>query len=103
MNYWSGFLSKGEMWKEKLVVKSLGMIHNTPMSTVTEIMDNVLDLPRVDRSYLVKKLLESLEVTDSLTVNQRSMIDRRSSEMAKGKVKPLSMEQLKQEVAKRLA
>jgi len=79
------------------------MIHNTPMSTVTEIMDNVLDLPRADRSYLVKKLLESLEVTDSLTVNQQNMIDRRSSEMVNGKVKPLSMEQLKQEVAKRLA
>jgi len=78
-------------------------MHNTPMASVTEMMDNVLDLPRVDRSYLVKKLLESLDMTDSLTVNQRSMIDRRSSEIADGKVKPLSMEQLKQEVANRLA
>jgi putative addiction module component (TIGR02574 family) len=73
------------------------------MATVTEMMDNLLDLPRVDRSYLVKKLLESLEQTESLTADQRSMIDRRSSEMADGKVKPLSMEQLKQEVANRLA
>ena len=88
---------------EKMVVKSLEIMHNTPMASVTEMMDNVLDLPRVDRSYLVKKLLESLDMTDSLTVNQRSMIDRRSSEMADGKVTPLSMEQLKQEVANRLA
>lgn len=78
-------------------------MYNAPMATLTEMMDNVLDLPRVDRSYLVKKLLESLERTDSLTVDQRSMIDRRSSEMADGKVKPLSMEQLKQDVANRLA
>jgi putative addiction module component (TIGR02574 family) len=73
------------------------------MATVIEMMDNVLELPRADRSYLAKKLLESLDRTDSLTENQRNMIDRRSVEMKNGKINPLSMEQLQQEVAKRLA
>ena len=77
-------------------------MHTAPMATVTEIMDNVLDLPRVDRSYLVKKLLESLDVVDSLTVDQLATLDRRSSELGDGKVKPLSMEQLKQAVTIRL-
>ena len=70
--------------------------------TVTEIMDNVLELPRADRSYLAKKLLESLDRRDSLTVAQRSVIERRSSELSEGKVKPLSVEDLKRDVAKRL-
>jgi len=73
------------------------------MATVIEIMDEVLDLPRADRSYLAKKLLESLDQTDSLTVNQQGLVDRRSAEMKEGKVKPLSLEKLKQEVASRLA
>lgn len=73
------------------------------MATVIEMMDSVLELPRADRSYLAKKLLESLDRTDSLTENQRNMIDRRSVEMKNGKISPLSMEQLQQEVAKRLA
>ena len=72
------------------------------MATVMEMMDNVLELPRADRSYLAKKLLESLDRTDSLTENQRNMIDRRSVEMKNGQINPLSMEQLQQEVAKRL-
>ncbi len=72
------------------------------MATVIEMMDNVLELPRADRSYLAKKLLESLDRTDSLTENQRNMIDRRSVELKNGKITPLNMEQLQEEVAKRL-
>jgi putative addiction module component (TIGR02574 family) len=73
------------------------------MANVTEIMDNVLELPRADRSYLAKKLLESLDRRDSLTVAQQSELDRRSSELSDGKVNPLSLEDLKRDVAKRLA
>ena len=73
------------------------------MANVTQIMDNVLELPRADRSYLAKKLLESLDRRDSLTVAQQSELDRRSSELSDGKVNPLSLEDLKRDVAKRLA
>ena len=73
------------------------------MANVTEIMDKVLELPRADRSYLAKKLLESLDRRDSLTVAQQSELDRRSSELSDGKVNPLSLEDLKRDVAKRLA
>ena len=31
------------------------------MSTISEIMNEVLELPRNDRSYLVSKLIESLD------------------------------------------
>ena len=73
------------------------------MANVTQIMDDVLELPRADRSYLAKKLLESLDRRDSLTVAQQSELDRRSSELSDGKVNPLSLEDLKRDVAKRLA
>jgi hypothetical protein len=38
------------------------------MAVFPEIMQEVLKLPRTDRSYLAKKLIESLEVDESFTV-----------------------------------
>lgn len=73
------------------------------MAAVSEIMQEVLSLPRTDRSYLAKKLIESLEMDDSFTVEEMEIFNRRSREIRQGSVTPLTLEQLQQNVGARLA
>jgi hypothetical protein len=73
------------------------------MAAVLEIIQEVLNLPRTDRSYLAKKLIESLEMDDSFTVEEMETFNRRSREIRQGSVKPLTLEQLQQNVGTRLA
>jgi hypothetical protein len=73
------------------------------MAVVLEIMQEVLNLPRTDRSYLAKKLIESLEIDDSFTVEEMEIFNRRSREIREGSVSPLTLEQLQQNVDARLA
>jgi hypothetical protein len=73
------------------------------MAAVLEIMQEVLSLPRTDRSYLAKKLIESLEMDDSFTVEEMETFKRRSSEIREGTVSPLTLEQLERNVGARLA
>ena len=73
------------------------------MAGVSEIMQEVLSLPRTDRSYLAKKLIESLETDESFTTEEMEIFNRRSRETREGLVKPLTLEQLQQNVAARLA
>jgi Putative addiction module component len=73
------------------------------MAAVLDIMQEILSLPRTDRSYLAKKLIESLEMDDSFTVEELETFKRRSSEIREGSVKPLTLEQLERNVGARLA
>ena len=73
------------------------------MAVVSEIMQEVLKLPRTDRSYLAKKLIESLEVDESFTIEEMEIFQRRSREIREGSVKPLTLEQLQRNVDARLA
>ena len=73
------------------------------MAAVTEIIQEVLNLPRTDRSYLAKKLIESLEMDESFTGEEMETFNRRSLEIREASVKSLTLEQLQQTVAARLA
>ena len=68
------------------------------MAAFPEIMQEVLKLPRTDRSYLAKKLIESLEVDDPFTVEEMATFYHRSREIREGSVKPLTLEQFQQNV-----
>ena len=73
------------------------------MAAVLDIMQEVLSLPRTDRSYLAKKLIESLEMDETFTVEELETFKRRSSEICEGSVSPLTLGQLERNVAARLA
>ncbi|MEO5916584.1 MAG: addiction module protein [Luteolibacter sp.] len=73
------------------------------MAAVTEIMADVLKLPRTERSFLAKKLLESLETDEPFSTEELKMFQNRSAEIREGRVKPLTLEQLQQEVSSRMS
>jgi len=69
------------------------------MPTVTDIIDDVLSLPRTDRGYLAQKLIESLDDERDLTDDEKATLDRRSQEIKDGTVTALTLDQLKQQVS----
>ncbi len=73
------------------------------MPVVSEIMQDVLKLPRTERSFLAKKLLESLETDESFSAGEMQEFQRRSREIREGSVKPLTLEELQKNVSARLA
>lgn len=73
------------------------------MAAVTEIMQDVLKLPRTERSFLAKKLLESLESGETFDAEELQIFESSSREIREGTVKPLTLDQLRQEVVARLA
>ena len=73
------------------------------MVAVAEIMDELLGLPRAERSYLAAKLIESLETDAPFTAEELETFSRRSREIREGIVEPLSLEQLEQKVRAALA
>lgn len=73
------------------------------MSTVTELMGDVLDLPRTDRTYLAKKLLESLDREETLTEAQKNTLVRRSQELRDGTVAAMGLDDLKEAVRQKTA
>ncbi|MDF1813024.1 MAG: addiction module protein [Verrucomicrobiales bacterium] len=54
------------------------------MTSVLEIMDHVLKLPRTDRGYLAQKLIESLDEDTELSDAEKEVLDRRSRELKDG-------------------
>jgi putative addiction module component (TIGR02574 family) len=66
------------------------------MAAVTEIMQDVLKLPRTERSFLAKKLLESLETDESFSAEELGLFRSRSREIHEGREKPMTLEQLQQ-------
>jgi hypothetical protein len=73
------------------------------MAAVADIMQEILKLPRTDRSFLAKKLIESLETDESFSADEMEIFKRRSRDVRDELVKPLTLEQLQQNVAARLA
>jgi len=69
------------------------------MTTVTEIINEVLSLPRTDRGYVAQKLIESLDDERDLTADEKATLDRRSREMKDGTVTPLTLDELKRQVS----
>ncbi len=72
------------------------------MASVTDIINDVLSLPRTDRGYLAQKLIESLDDERDLTDDEKATLDRRSQEMKDGTVTPLTLDELKQQVSESL-
>ena len=72
------------------------------MAAVTEIMQDVLKLPRTERSFLARKLLESLDADETFNPDEMEVFQNRSRETREGSVRPLTLDQLRQEVATRM-
>ncbi len=69
------------------------------MMAVPEIMREIMDLSRQDRSYLAKKLIESLEGEEPFSEEEKAVFSRRSREIRESVVQPLSLGQLKEALA----
>jgi hypothetical protein len=76
------------------------MIH---MSATSEMIRDVLSLPRPERSFLARKLIESLEADESFTAEELRSFEKRSQEIRDGVVTPLSLGELRQKVNSRFA
>ena len=72
------------------------------MAAVTELMQDVLKLPRAERSFLARKLLESLETEENFGSGELEVFQNRSREIREGSVKPLTLDQLQREVSARM-
>jgi hypothetical protein len=73
------------------------------MSADSQIMQDVLKLPRAERSFLAKKLLESLENDEGFHGADMEEFNQRSGEIREGLVKPLTLEELQNHVSGQLA
>lgn len=73
------------------------------MAAVTDIMRDVLKLPRTERSFLAKKLLESLESDESFNAEEMKEFQSRSLEIREGRVEPMTLTQLQREVSCRIS
>lgn len=73
------------------------------MNTAFELMDDVLKLPREDRSYLATKIIESLDKNDDLSPEWMEELDSRVESWRSGVSPSVSSEELHQEIRDRLA
>jgi len=69
------------------------------MATVTDLINDALRLPRTDRGYLARKLIESLDEERDPTDAEKATLDRRSREMKDGTVTALTLDQLEEQVS----
>lgn len=74
------------------------------MSTVIELMDQALSLPRTDRGYLARKLIESLdeEPEEKLSPEWRAELDRRLQSVKDGTAKTTPHDQVMAEAREQL-
>lgn len=72
------------------------------MSTALDFMNDLLSLPRSDRSYLASKLIESLEGGDALSEEQIAEYDNRFERWKSGEETAMTREQMDLEVEKML-
>ena len=70
------------------------------MITIAKIMDEVLELPRSDRSYLATKLIESLNDEPDLSPEWRAEIASRVARRETGETHQISQEELHQDIEK---
>ena len=72
------------------------------MATLAEIMDDVLQLPRIDRSYLAQKLIESLD-REVLSETALQEYDKRVERWNSGQSKASTAEELDTKISDMLA
>ncbi len=85
------------------VVKWGEIVHNVAMANVTEIVDNVLGLPRTDRSYIARKLIESLDQEAELSPEWMEEIEQRVARRQSGETKSVSSEEVHAEIERIIA
>jgi putative addiction module component (TIGR02574 family) len=73
------------------------------MTTVAQIMSEVLELPRSDRSYLASKLIESLDDEQDLSPEWKTEIGRRVERRKSGEASQISQDELHRDIGKILA
>jgi len=73
------------------------------MITVAQIMNEVLELPRSDRSYLAAKLIESLDEEQELSPEWIAEIGRRVQSRTSGESTQISQDELHRDIEKILA
>jgi hypothetical protein len=73
------------------------------MSADSQIIQDVLKLPRAERSFLAKKLLESLETDAGFHQTEIQEFDQRSGEIRAGIVEPMTLDELQTQVSAQLA
>ena len=73
------------------------------MSTTEELLAEVLRLPRAERARVVEELLSSLEEpADEVAVAWAAELERRSQEVAEGRVQTVAWETVRTEILKEL-
>jgi putative addiction module component (TIGR02574 family) len=73
------------------------------MSTTEELLAEILRLPRADRARVVEELLSSLEEpTDEVAAAWAAELERRSREVAEGRVQAVAWETVRTEILKEL-
>jgi putative addiction module component (TIGR02574 family) len=68
------------------------------MTTVAEIMNEILELPRIDRSYLASKIIESLDDESELTLEWQAEIGRRVERRKSGESVQISQDELHRDI-----
>ena len=68
------------------------------MSTISEIMNEVMELPRTDRSYLASKLIESLDDDCELSPEWLEEIGNRVARRESGESEQIPQEELHREI-----
>jgi putative addiction module component (TIGR02574 family) len=73
------------------------------MSTTDEILAEILRLPRVERARVAEELLSSLEEpADDVAAAWAAELERRSRDVAEGRVQTIAWETVKKEILKEL-
>lgn len=85
------------------VVKWEKSVHNKGMTDVAEIMGNVLGLPRSDRSYIARKLIESLDQEAELSPEWMAEIEQRVARRQSGETQSVSSEDVHADIERILA
>ena len=73
------------------------------MADVSELMDNVLELPRADRSYIAHKLIESLDEDAELSPEWMAEIEQRVARRESGESQSISNADVHADIEKLLA
>jgi putative addiction module component (TIGR02574 family) len=73
------------------------------MTAVTTVIDEALALPPADRSYVVQRLLVSLDEERDLSPAWREEIERRIAHRQRGETRPHTREEVTRDVESLLA
>lgn len=73
------------------------------MMTATQLMDDVMKLPRADRSYLATKIIESLDQGEELSSEWVNELDKRVEKWESGESESISSVDFHAEIKARLS